>query len=131
MKTYINGILISALLLMFTFDFISQTLTFNHIDLYESNEPMITQHNQHITIVVNKKDSTINFFWDEFETHYLYEMVDVKELSSNNQAYVIYDVSNSDRNIEITHYKDEGVFNLNVYKDTGDNVTLHVYNDNE
>lgn len=125
MKTYINGILISALLLIFTLDIISQTLTYNHIDLHASNEPMITQHDQHITVVINKKDSTINFFWDEFETHYLYEVVDVNKSSSN----TIYDVSNSYRNIEITHSEVDGTFNFNVYKDTG-NVMLHVYNDN-
>ena len=126
MKTYINGILISVLLLIFTFDFIGQTLTFNHIDLHASNEPMITQHDQHITLILNEKDSTINFFWDEFETHYLYNVVSINESSSTN---ITYDVSNDYRNIEIVHYKNEGEFLLSLYQETG-NVMLHVYNDN-
>ena len=127
MKTYLIGILITILMLIFTFDIISQTLTFNHIDLHATNEPMITQHDQHISIVINEKDDTINFFWDEFKTHYLYNVIDVNESSSTNTT--TYDVSNSYRDIKITHYKDEGTFNLKVYKDTG-NVMLHVYNDN-
>ena len=126
MKTYINGILISVLLLIFTFDFIGQTLTFNHIDLHDSDKPMITQHDQHITLILNEKDSTINFFWDEFETHYLYNVVSINESSSTN---ITYDVSNDYRNIEIVHYKNEGEFLLSLYQETG-NVMLHVYNDN-
>lgn len=126
MKTYINGILISVLLLIFTFDFIGQTLTFNHIDLHDSDKPMITQHDQHITLILNEKDSTINFFWDEFETHYLYNVVSINENSSTN---ITYDVSNDYRNIKIVHYKNEGEFLLSLYQETG-NVMLHVYNDN-
>lgn len=126
MKTYINGILISVLLLIFTFDFIGQTLTFNHIDLHDSDKPMITQHDQHITLILNEKDSTINFFWDEFETHYLYNVVSINESSSTN---ITYDVSNDYRNIEIVHYKNEGEFLLNLYNKKG-NVMLHVYNEN-
>ena len=126
MKTYINGILISVLLLIFTFDFIGQTLTFNHIDLHDSDKPMITQHDQHITLILNEKDSTINFFWDEFETHYLYNVVSINESSSTN---ITYDVSNDYRNIEIVHNKNEGEFLLNLYNKKG-NVMLHVYNEN-
>ena len=126
MKTYINGILISVLLLIFTFDFIGQTLTFNHIDLHDSDKPMITQHDQHITLILNEKDSTINFFWDEFETHYLYNVVSINENSSTN---ITYDVSNDYRNIEIVQYKNEGEFVLSLYQEPG-NVMLHVYNDN-
>jgi hypothetical protein len=126
MKTYINGILISVLLLIFTFDFIGQTLTFNHIDLHDSDKPMITQHDQHITLILNEKDSTINFFWDEFKTHYLYNVVSINKSSSTN---ITYDVSNDYRNIEIVHYKNEGEFLLSLYQETG-NVMLHVYNDN-
>ncbi len=126
MKTYINGILISVLLLIFTFDFIGQTLTFNHIDLHDSDKPMITQHDQHITLILNEKDSTINFFWDEFKTHYLYNVVSINENSSTN---ITYDVSNDYRNIEIVHCKNKGEFLLNLYNKKG-NVMLHVYNDN-
>ena len=127
MNTYINRAIVTILILIFTVDIISQTFTFNHIDLHDNNEPMITQHDQHITLVINEKDDTINFFWDEFKTHYLYKVIDVNESSSNHTT--TYDVSNSYRDIKITHYKDEGTFNLKVYKDTG-NVMLHVYNDN-
>ena len=127
MNTYINRAIVTILLLIFTFDFISQTFTFNHIDIHDVNEPMITNHDQHITIVVNEKDDTINFFWDEFKTHYLYKVIDVNESSSTNTTK--YDVSNSYRDIKIFHFKDKGTFNINVYKDTG-NVMLHVYNDN-
>ena len=114
-------------MLIFTFDIISQTFTFNHIYLHETNEPTITHHDQHISIVINEKDDTINFFWDEFKTHYLYKVIDVNESSSNHTT--TYDVSNSYRNIKIFHFKDKGTFNINVYKDTG-SVMLHVCNDN-
>ena len=128
MNTYINRAIVTILILIFTVDIISQTFTFNHIDLYDSNEPMITQHDQHITLVINEKDDTINFFWDEFKTHYLYKVIDVND-SSYNHATITYDVSNDYRNIEIVHYKNEGKFLLKLYQDTG-NVMLHVYNDN-
>ena len=128
MKTYLIGILITILMLIFTVDIISQTITFNHVDLHATNEPMITQHDQHISIVINEKDDTINFFWDEFKTHYLYKVIDVND-SSYNHATITYDVSNDYRNIEIVHYKNEGEFLLKLYQDTG-NVMLHVYNDN-
>ena len=128
MKTYLIGILITILMLIFTVDIISQTFTFNHIDLHDNNEPMNTQHDQHITIVINEKDDTINFFWDEFKTHYLYKVIDVND-SSYNHATTTYDVSNDYRNIEIVHYKNDGEFLLKLYQDTG-NVMLHVYNDN-
>jgi hypothetical protein len=126
MKTYINGILISALLLIFTFDFISQTLTYNHADFYEEGHQMFTEHDQNVTVILefNEQDSTLNLYWDEHETHFFYVLETSKEYANATE----YNVSNTDRFISVVKYTDKDIIDINIFKDDGDCI-IKLYND--
>jgi hypothetical protein len=131
MKTYINGILISVLLLIFTFDFIGQTLIFNHVDIYPEEGDVIPTYDQNISMIINEEDSTINFLWEEFEVNFLYEI----ESIINEEKICIYNINRPGKILKVIHYIDKNIFDIVKYdrlseKELTYNSSLNIYNDN-